>query len=65
MTEVESTSGVDDKENDFKKRAMDHFINGSIAEAKGDYASAVLEYQDALNLDPSAGIYYALGKNYY
>ncbi len=65
VTEVESTSGVDDKENDFKKRAMDHFINGSIAEAKGDYASAVLEYQDALNLDPSAGIYYALGKNYY
>lgn len=65
VTEVKSTSAIDDKENDYRKRAMDHFINGSIAEAKGDYASAVLEYQDALNLDASAGIYYALGKNYY
>lgn len=65
ITEVKSTNAIDEKESDYKKRAMDHFINGSIAEAKGDYASAVLEYQDALNLDASAGIYYALGKNYY
>ena len=47
------------------KKAMSHFIDGSVAEAKGDYASAILEYQDALRLDPNAGIYYGLAKNYY
>jgi tetratricopeptide (TPR) repeat protein len=47
-----------------KETAMEHFINGAAAEAKGDIASAILEYQDALALDPSSGIYYALAKNY-
>ncbi len=47
-----------------KKKAMEHFINGSVAEAKGDYALAVIEYQDALKLDPSHSIYFSLGKNY-
>lgn len=47
-----------------KQQALDHFINGSVSESKGDYAAAILEYQDALRLDPSAGIYYALAKNY-
>jgi len=45
--------------------AMDHFINGSINEAKGDFASAIIEYQDALRFDEKAGIYFALAKNYY
>ncbi|MEJ2616486.1 MAG: tetratricopeptide repeat protein [Ignavibacteriaceae bacterium] len=48
-----------------KDEALDHFINGSTAEAKGDYATAILEYQDAIRLDKSAGIYYALAKNYF
>ena len=65
ITKVDVKSEIDQKEKDSKKKAMDHFINGSIAETKGDYATAVLEFQDALNLDPSAGVYYALGKNYY
>src|SRR3990172_3793255 len=64
-TKIETRSEIDRADQDFKKKAMDHFINGSIAEAKGDFATAVLEFQDALNLDPSAGVYYALGKNYY
>ncbi|MEI7812650.1 MAG: tetratricopeptide repeat protein [Ignavibacteria bacterium] len=46
------------------KEAMEYFVQGSVAEAKGEYASAILEYQDALRLDPRAGIYYSLGKNY-
>jgi tetratricopeptide (TPR) repeat protein len=46
------------------KEAMDHFINGSINEMRGDYASAILDLQDALNLDKSAGIYYAIAKDY-
>ena len=46
-------------------QAMEHFIDGSINEAKGEYASAILDYQDALKLDPSGGIYYAIAKNYF
>lgn len=61
----DTKSEIELKDKNVRKKAMDHFINGSIAEAKGDYASAVLEFQDALIIDPSAGIYYALGKNYY
>ncbi len=48
-----------------KDEAMDHFIDGSMLEMKGQYAEAILEYQDALKLDPTAGINYALAKNYY
>jgi tetratricopeptide (TPR) repeat protein len=47
------------------KEAMDHFINGTIADMRGDFASAILEYQDALILDKSAGIYYSLAKDYF
>ena len=52
-------------DSELRDEALDHFINGSTAEAKGDYASAILEYQDAIRLDKSAGIYYALAKNYF
>jgi len=47
-----------------KDDALNHFIDGSIDEAKEDFAAAILEYQDALSIDPKPGIYYALGKNY-
>lgn len=48
-----------------RNKAMEYFINGSVLETKGDYAGAILEFQDALKYDRSAGIYYAIGKNYY
>src|SRR5512146_1402978 len=48
-----------------KDKAMESFINGSVLETKGDYAGAILEFQDALKFDKSAGIYYAISKNYY
>ena len=48
-----------------KNFALDHFINGSVAEAKGDYAGAISEYLESLYRDTSAAIYYALAKNYY
>ncbi len=51
--------------NEDSKKAMSHFIDGSVAESKGDFASAILEFQDALRLDPNAGVYYALAKNYF
>ena len=47
-----------------KDEALIHFINGSVLETKGEYAEAILEFQDALRLDPAAGVYYALAKNY-
>jgi tetratricopeptide (TPR) repeat protein len=48
-----------------KKKALEYFINGSAAESKGDYATAILEFQDALKYDNSGGVYYALAKNYF
>jgi tetratricopeptide (TPR) repeat protein len=47
------------------KAALNSFIDGSIAEAKGDYANAIIDLQDALRIEPRAGIYYALAKNYF
>lgn len=44
--------------------AMQHFIDGSVEEVKGDFAKAVLEFQDALRYDQDPAIYYALSKNY-
>lgn len=48
-----------------EKEALEHFIDGTTAEMKGDFARAILEYQDAIRYDTSAGIYYGLAKNYY
>ncbi|MFC2083461.1 tetratricopeptide repeat protein [Bacteroidota bacterium] len=44
--------------------AKEHFIKGSVADVKGNYAEAILEYQEALELDPKPGIHYALSKDY-
>ncbi|MBI9073488.1 MAG: tetratricopeptide repeat protein [Melioribacteraceae bacterium] len=52
------------KEEQNEKLAVTNFINGSVYDLKGEYADAILEYQEALRLDPSAGIYFVLGKNY-
>jgi len=49
---------------DSSKSAMDQFISGSVSESKGDFASAISYYLETLRLDPSAGVYYALAKNY-
>jgi tetratricopeptide (TPR) repeat protein len=46
------------------KAAMDHFLNGAVAEQRGDYETAILEYKTALNFDSSAGIHYSLAKVY-
>ncbi len=65
--EIQNAEQIDDVSSpeETKNKAMEYFINGSIFETKGDYASAILEFQDALKYDTTAGIYYALGKNYY
>lgn len=46
-------------------KAEQHVINGALAEMNNNYAEAILEYQDALKLDPQPGIHYSLAKNYY
>ena len=48
-----------------KKKAVEYFVNGSIAESKGDYSTAIKEFNEALYYDTSAGICYALAKNYF
>jgi tetratricopeptide (TPR) repeat protein len=57
--ETDSEEPLSDEE-----KAMEHFINGSILESKEDFAAAILEFQDALRLNPGSGIHYALAKNY-
>jgi tetratricopeptide (TPR) repeat protein len=47
-----------------RDRALDHFIKGTLYDAKGEYASAILEYQDALRYDQDPAIYYAISKDY-
>jgi tetratricopeptide (TPR) repeat protein len=48
-----------------KQKAVEHFVNGSIAESKGDYSTAIKEFNEALDYDTSAGICYVLAKNYF
>ncbi len=45
--------------------AKEKFINGVIFDQKGEYATAILEYLDALNYDSSSGIHFALARDFY
>lgn len=47
-----------------KQKAFEHFLNGSVAENSGDFSTAILEFENALNYDTSSGIYFALAKSY-
>jgi tetratricopeptide (TPR) repeat protein len=47
-----------------KDEALQHFIDGSVLETKGEYAKAIIEYLDALRFDKDPAIYYAAAKNY-
>ncbi len=47
-----------------KDKALEHFVEGSLNEMKGDHAKAILEYQDALRYDQNHAIYFALSKSY-
>ncbi len=55
---------LDELFHDSTRESMDRFIDGSIDEAKGDYASAIAHYQEVLKLDPKSGVYYAIAKDY-
>ena len=47
-----------------KDQALSHFIDGAVFDVKGEYANAILEYQEAIRDDPSPAIYYAMSKDY-
>ena len=47
-----------------EREAQDHFIRGTLHDLKGEFPSAILEYQDALALDEQAGIHFAMSKDY-
>ena len=44
--------------------AMNLFIDGSVAEAKGDYGAAVNYFNSVLKYEKKPGVYFALAKNY-
>lgn len=44
--------------------AMQLFIDGSLKESKGEFAEAILDYQEALRYDHDPAIFYALAKSY-
>jgi tetratricopeptide (TPR) repeat protein len=44
--------------------AVQHFIDGAVYEVKGDFARAVLEFQDALRYGKDHAIYHALSSCY-
>ncbi len=44
--------------------ALQHFINGATLDAKGQYAEAILEYQEVLEKEPNAATYYAMSRDY-
>lgn len=47
-----------------RDEALKRFINGVAFDAKGMYAEAILEYQEALQYDSNAAIFYALSRDY-
>jgi len=47
-----------------RSAAMQLFIDGSLKESKGQFADAILDYQEALRLDHDGAIYFAMAKCY-
>jgi tetratricopeptide (TPR) repeat protein len=47
-----------------RSNAMQLFIDGSLKESKGQFAEAILDYQDALRYDHDPAIFFALAKCY-
>ena len=57
--EREDAAGVSDRE-----AALQHFIEGSAFDLKGEFPKAILEYQDALRHDKDPAIYNAISRDY-
>jgi tetratricopeptide (TPR) repeat protein len=59
-----SKKTVETKDNPNRDLALDHYLQGSMLDQKGEYAQAILEYQDALNYTKDAAIYNSIAKDY-
>ncbi|HVN47263.1 MAG TPA: tetratricopeptide repeat protein, partial [Bacteroidota bacterium] len=44
--------------------AVQNFIDGAALDAKGAYADAILQYQDAIQAEPNAALFYAISRDY-
>lgn len=62
-TNIKESKISKDKTSDINS-AKHKVIQGSLHEAKGDFANAILEYQEAISFDENSAIYYLLAKNY-
>ncbi|HTY36289.1 MAG TPA: tetratricopeptide repeat protein [Bacteroidota bacterium] len=47
-----------------RDQALARVIKASVYEVTGDFANAVLEYQEALQVEPTAAIHFAISKDY-
>ncbi|MGA9115931.1 MAG: tetratricopeptide repeat protein [Bacteroidota bacterium] len=47
-----------------RDKALQHFIDGTVYEMQGDFAKAVIEYQEALRAEQGAAVYFALARCY-
>ncbi len=56
---------IDDLISDSTNEPLNRFIDGSIEEAKGNYAAAIEDYKEVLKMDPKPSVYYAIAKDYY
>lgn len=63
-TEQLQKETIADQQKGDRAAAMQLFIDGSVKESKGQFADAILDYQDALRYDKDPAIYFALAKNY-
>ncbi len=63
-TEQLQKETIAEQQKNDRTAAMQLFIDGSLKESKGQFAEAILDYQDALRYDKDPAIYYALAKNY-
>ncbi|MBI2427280.1 MAG: tetratricopeptide repeat protein [Ignavibacteriales bacterium] len=61
--QIQKETIAEQQKND-RAAAMQLFIDGSLKESKGQFAEAILDYQDALRFDRDPAILYALAKNY-
>jgi len=60
-----ATQQVNERMKDIaRERALGHVVQGSVYDASGDFARAILEYQEALQLEPTAAIEYMISKDY-
>lgn len=64
IEQAESNYFREDAVENPKEKALEHFLNGSVADQEGDYITAIQEYQKALRYDTSGGIFYSLAKSY-